>query len=214
LEATNKRLLALTLSTALVAGCTSTAKTDYLAGALAGAAIGGVGGTLNSSNMGESAAIGAVAGAAAGLLVVFFTRGDYAEWMSSARASQPMGQPEAVAAVSDVPAADDREIAIDEAVALGDSVVAGGELHLRTAYRVAGDGRPTVPVRERWTLVRDGREVAWLATESSERKAGGFIAEPIVRLPADLEPGVYAVEHQVETDRGYDLRTTNIVVGG
>lgn len=193
-------------SVLFLSGCQSTGGVkDQAIGAGVGAAIGcGIGALITRD------AKGCAAGAAIGGLVGFgaVTIAQYnATQVRSASVDKRMyGLTRPVSAT---------QVKIRSGSASPKSVQRGGAVDIGTDYSVLlPKGLADASVTESWQLRKDGKKVADLPAQTASRSAGGWKANAQIKIPSNVPPGTYVIEHRVQSGNSYDTDESTFVVQG
>ena len=90
----------------------------------------------------------------------------------------------------------------------------GEDLRFSMEYTVlAPPDAATVPVSERWAILKDGAMQIELDNGTHEREQGRWVSQASIMLPADLEAGTYIVKSEVVSGSRYDVRQVAFYIG-
>lgn len=90
----------------------------------------------------------------------------------------------------------------------------GEELIFSMEYTVlAPPDTSTVPVTERWMILKDGAMQIELDNGTHERDQGRWVSRASIELPAEIEAGTYIVKSEVSTGSRYDVQQVAFYVG-
>lgn len=188
------------------AGCASTGSVqDQALGTGIGAALGcGVGVLITGDARG--CATGAAVGAMVGFGAVAITQYNSRQVRSAASDSRTYG-------LSQAPATP--QVKVRMGTSTPKEVARGGSVNLVTDYSVAlPRGVTQASVSESWTLKKGGKVVQKLPAKSAQRTAGGWQADAVIKIPSNVPPGTYVIEHRVESGDSYDTDESTFVVQG
>ena len=183
-----KRISVGVLALAMVAGLTGCETTGGAAGL--GAAIGAGAGAIIGAQSGhalEGAAIGAAVGAASGAVAhdVRARRSRSAEETATDYNYQP---------------SQGETLRFEGAEVLPQTVSPGEMVEAKVTYALLGTGGNS-NVRESRILMKDGQQVAELASENFSRGDGTWVSSQSFRLPNNQAPGSYQIETVVQTSQ-------------
>lgn len=206
-----KTLIALALCPSLLVGCATQQGNDQLmgagAGALGGAALGCLTGFIaggSASSCGTGAAIGAAAGAVVGWGAVKISQYQASQVRTAQNDQQMYGLTKPV---------DTTQVKIRKGSATPRTVKPGDSVKLFTDYSVMLPPKvPSTQVAESWTLQKDGKVLAQLPQQTSDRASGGWNADATVPIPKNAELGTYVIEHKVQAGTSYDTDESTFIV--
>lgn len=192
-------------------GCATQQGNDQLMGAgagmVGGAALGCLTGFLAGGNAGDcakGAAIGAAVGAVTGWGAVKLNQYQATQVRSAQEDQQVFGLAKSV---------NTTQIKINKGTSTPNMVRPGDSVRLFTDYSVQLPANiDTTPVSESWTLKKDGKVLASLPPQNSQRTSGGWNADATVPIPTNAELGTYVIEHKVMAGNSYDTDESTFVV--
>lgn len=193
-----------TVAAMTVTGCASTGSVqDQAVGTGIGAALGcGVGVLITGDARG--CATGAAVGALVGFGAVTITQYNSRQVRTAAADSRVYG-------LSTTPTSP--QVKIRQGESLPKSVTPGSAVNISTDYSVAlPRGVNQASVKETWTLKKDGKTVTTLPAKTASRTAGGWQADAEIKIPGNVSPGTYVIEHRVESGGSYDTDESTFVV--
>lgn len=200
----NKRVSTLAIAALIgttLTGCATQQGNEQLVGAGVGCAAGAVVGGLIGGRSG--AAIGCAAGGALGFGAVK---------ISQYNAEQARSQQADANRYSKVDpdfyglnrSATETAIKVRSAQTVPETIRPGQLVTATTDYSiVTPQNISTVTVDESWVLKKDGEEIASLSAPPQTRDSGGWTTKSEFNVPDDAAPGVYVVEHKVQTGTSY-----------
>ncbi len=204
------KVIAAVCSGVLLTGCATQGGTDQLKGGGAGAFIGAAGGCLiglafgGASGCVKGAITGGVVGAVAGWSAVKISQYQ-AEPVRTAKADQhmyPMIKP-----------VDSAQVKIRKGTSTPQSVRPGDTVNLSMDYSLTlPPNMQTTPVTERWVLMKDGKSIAELPPQDSQRHSGGWVAKASIPIPKDADSGTYVIEHMVQAGTSNDTDESTFVI--
>ncbi len=181
----------------------STDNRNQILGGLGGAALGAGIGALATGGDTEGILAGAAAGAVAGWAAVKLVQ------YQSERTSSAKDEAKAYGYRS----SDGTMIKVRSAKAQPASLRAGDRVTLNTDYTVlAPKGTEGVPVREIWTLEKDGEQLAAVPPREESRSPGGWHSRAGIDIPKKAAKGTYVVKSRVEAGDSYDEREASFTV--
>jgi hypothetical protein len=84
---------------------------------------------------------------------------------------------------------------------------AGEEVHFSMEYTVlAPPETPTLPVEERWVILKEGKPQITLDNGTHERDQGRWVSHASIHLPQQVPAGTYVVKNEITAGSRYDLR--------
>ncbi len=206
----HKTLLALALCPLLLAGCATQQGNDQLMGAGAGAVGGAALGCLigyaagGGSGCATGAAIGGAAGAVAGWGAVKYSQYQASQVRTAQEDQRLYGLAKSV---------DTAQVKINKGTSKPSPVKPGDSVKLFTDYSVQLPANTkTTPVSESWTLKKDGKVLADLPPQNSQRSSGGWNADATVPIPKNASAGTYVIEHKVQAGNSYDTDESTFIV--
>ena len=206
-----KNLIALALCPSLMVGCATQQGNDQLmgagAGALGGAALGCLTGFIaggNAGSCGTGAAIGAGVGIVAGWGAVKLSQYQASQVRTANADQQMFGMTKPV---------DTTQVKIRKGSSTPRTVKPGDSVKLTTDYSVVlPPNVPSTKVAESWTLQKDGKVLAALPQQNSDRASGGWDVDATVPIPTNAELGTYVIEHKVQAGTSYDTGESTFLV--
>lgn len=203
-------LAALALCPLLLAGCATQQGNDQLmgagAGALGGATLGCLAGLAAGGGSGcaTGAAIGAATGAVAGWGVVKYNQYQASQVRSAQDDQRLYGLAKSV---------DTAQVKIHKGTSKPSPVRPGGSVKLFTDYSVQLPANTkAIQVAESWTLKKDGKVLAEMPAQTSQRSSGGWNADASIPIPKGANLGTYVIEHKVQAGDSYDTDESTFVV--
>jgi hypothetical protein len=207
-----KTLLALAMLPILMTGgCATQQGNDQLMGAgvglASGAALGCLTGFLASGHAGgcaTGAAVGAAVGAVTGWGAVKLSQYQSSQVRSAQEDQQIYGLTKSV---------NTTQIKINKGTSTPKTVRPGESVKLFTDYSIQLPANiSSSPVSESWILKKDGKVLAELPPQNSQRTSGGWNADATVPIPTNAELGTYVIEHKVLAGNSYDTDESTFVV--
>lgn len=203
--------IGLVLCPILLTGCATQGGTDQIKGAGTGAFLGAAAGCGLGFLLGGNAA-GCVKGAITGGVV-----GAVTGW-GAVKLSQYQAEPVRTAKADQrmypmTPQVDSAQVKIRKGTSTPNKVKPGNSVKLSMDYSVTlPPNMQTTPVTERWVLMKDGKQLADLPQQNSQRNSGGWVAEATIPIPKEADPGTYVIEHTVQAGDSYDTDESTFVV--
>lgn len=196
-------LLATLCAAQLSCSESSTDNRNQILGGLGGAALGAGIGALVTGGDTNAILAGAAAGAVAGWATVKLVQYQAEKTSSAKEEAKAYGYR----------SADGTVVKLRGARALPKSLRAGDRVSLDTDYAVlAPQGTASVPVREIWTLEKDGKRLASVPPKEQSRAPGGWHSKAGIDIPKQAEKGTYTVRSRVEAGDSYDEREATFTV--
>lgn len=196
-------LLGVVCATQVSCSESSTDNRNQLLGGLGGAALGAGIGALATGGDTKAIIAGAAAGAVAGWAAVKLVQYQSEKTASAKEEAKAYGYR----------SADGTVVKMRGAKAQPATVSAGDRVTLNTDYAVlAPQGTENVPVRELWTLEKDGKQLAQVPPKEQTRAPGGWHSKAGIDVPSKAEKGTYVVRSRVEAGDSYDEREASFTV--
>ncbi len=84
---------------------------------------------------------------------------------------------------------------------------AGEEVRLSMEYTVLAPAETqTLPVAERWVILKEGKPQITLNNGTHERDQGRWVSHASINLPPQVQAGTYVVKNEITAGSKYDLR--------
>jgi hypothetical protein len=199
-------LVCAVLCAALLGSCSETSSEgrNQLLGGLGGAALGAGIGALVTGGDTKAILAGAAAGAVAGWATVKLVQYQSHKTSSADQEAKALGYRPS----------DGTVVKLRGASVTPARVRPGDTVALNMDYAVlAPQGTNRVPVRENWTLEKDGETLATVPPKDEERLPGGWHSRASIDIPKEAAHGTYVVKNRVEAGDSYDEREATFTVG-
>ncbi|MEZ5446380.1 MAG: hypothetical protein R3F45_11465 [Gammaproteobacteria bacterium] len=195
-------VVGVTLSCAVLTGCTggsySTTETSTVGGAAVGALVGGLLGGW------QWAAIGAASGAALGWVTGKAIEAQEISSRSTVQDQQLYGY----SAPSD-----SVFVNINSATSSPQVVAPGGVVDVVTDYSLAlPQSMSQANVLATSVLMKDGEKVMEFKGQPVPKSSGGYTIKLPINIPAEAAPGTYVIEHSVSSGSTYDTAQSTFIV--
>lgn len=83
----------------------------------------------------------------------------------------------------------------------------GQEVRFSMEYTVlAPPDKPSLPVAERWVILKEGKPQITLDNGTHQRDQGRWVSNASIQLPAQVQAGTYVVKNEITAGSKYDLR--------
>jgi outer membrane lipoprotein SlyB len=193
------------LCSMLLGSCTgmSPEGRNQMLGGLGGAALGAGIGALATGGDTTAILAGAAAGAVAGWAAVKLVQYQAEKTSSAKQEAKALGYRPS----------DGTLVKLRGASVTPKRVRPGDRVTLNMDYAVlAPPGTDRVPVREIWTLEKDGETLASVPPQQEQRVAGGWHARAGIDIPKEAGRGTYVVKNRIEAGESYDERESTFTV--
>ena len=200
-----KYVVVATLCTVLLNSCSSTSSDtqNQIFGGLGGAALGAGIGALATGGDTTAILAGAAAGAVAGWAAVKLVQYHAEKTRSANEEAKAFGYR----------ASDGTMVKLRGASVSPSHVKPGDAVTLDMDYALlTPSGNDRLPVRELWSLEKDGKTLANVPPKQEDRLAGGWHSRAGINIPKQAQRGTYVVKSRVEAGDSYDEREATFTV--